>query len=171
MTLALRDIGRAESRGETSITLSQIDASPIGRRLKRPALALGASGLRSLALASYMLLASCSFTVQRIGTVETLYFGTAKAGGAVAVTDAEWQRFVDTEIAPRFPDGFTTWEAAGQWRTKDGAIERERTHIVQIIGEEGRREADIRAIIAAYKKLFAQESVLRVRSRAGIVFQ
>lgn len=125
----------------------------------------------ALILSGTLLASSCTFTVVRIGTVETLYFGTAKAGGAVAVTDAEWQHFVDTEISPRFPNGFTTWDAAGQWRTKDGSIERERTHIVQIVGYDDARAGDIRAIVDDYKKLFAQESVLCVRTRAGIAFQ
>jgi hypothetical protein len=42
---------------------------------------------------------------------------------------------------------------------------------VQIIHAEGRHERDIAEIIAAYKKQFAQESVLRLRGRAGVAFQ
>ena len=109
------------------------------------------------------------FDVYRVEAVETLYFGTAKADGSV-VADAEWQRFVTTVIAPRL-EGFTTWDAEGLYRTSAGVVERERTHIVQIVHRDGQHERDIAEIIAAYKKTFAQESVLRLRGRAGVAFQ
>jgi hypothetical protein len=95
--------------------------------------------------------------------LETLYFGTQKPDGSAPVTDAEWQQFLNDEITPRFPSGLTTWDASGQWRDQHNVIERERTHIVQIVhgaGDEGK----IAAIIEAYKKRFAQEAVFRVRS-------
>ena len=57
----------------------------------------------------------------------------------------------------RFP-GFTHWEAHGEWKG-----EREESHVVQIVHPPG-HEADVAAIIDAYKKRFAQEAVLQVRS-------
>jgi hypothetical protein len=96
--------------------------------------------------------------------LDTLYFGTQKPEGGV-VTDAEWQQFLAGEITSRFPSGLTTWEASGQWRDAHNVIEHERTHIVQIVHpSNGDAEGRIAAIIAAYKKRFAQESVLRIRS-------
>jgi len=96
--------------------------------------------------------------------LDTLYFGTQKPEGGV-VTDAEWQQFLADEITSRFPSGLTTWEASGQWRDAHNVIERERTHIVQIVHpSNGDAEGRIAAVIAAYKKRFAQEAVLRVRS-------
>jgi hypothetical protein len=102
--------------------------------------------------------------------MDLLYFGTGKADGTV-VSDVEWQRFVDTEITPRFPDGFTVWDASGQWRTKSGSIEKERTHVLQIVHFDDGHESDFLAIISAYKRLFDQEAVLRVRTRSAIAFQ
>lgn len=84
-----------------------------------------------------------------------------KADGS-AVTDAQWQRFVADVIAPRV-EGFTTWDADGLYRGQH-----ERTHIVQIVHGDERAIIDI---IAAYKKQFAQESVLWLRGRAGVAFQ
>src|SRR5437763_117712 len=82
-----------------------------------------------------------------------------------AVTDAEWQKFLAEEITARFPSGLTTWEASGQWRDEHNVIERERTHIVQVVHPaSGDVEGRITAIIALYKKRFAQEAVFRVRS-------
>jgi hypothetical protein len=96
--------------------------------------------------------------------LDTLYFGTQKPEGGV-VTDAEWQQFLAGEITSRFPSGLTTWEAAGQWRDAHNVIERERTHIVQIVHRaNGDDQGRIAAIIATYKKRFAQEAVFRVRS-------
>jgi hypothetical protein len=96
--------------------------------------------------------------------LDTLYFGTQKPEGG-AVSDAEWQQFLADEITSRFPSGLTTWEASGQWRDTHNVIERERTHIVQIVHRSsGEDEGRIAAIIATYKKRFAQEAVLRVRS-------
>jgi hypothetical protein len=97
--------------------------------------------------------------------LDTLYFGTQKPDGSAPVTDAEWQQFLADEITSRFPSGLTTWEASGQWRDAHNVIERERTHIVQIVHRShGEDEGRIAAIIAAYKKRFAQEAVFRVRS-------
>ena len=122
---------------------------------------------RSTALAALLLLGACvHFDVYRVEVVDTLYFGTMKADGS-SVTDAQWQRFVADVIAPRL-EGFTTWDGEGLYRTRSGAVQHERTHIVQIVRADERAVAEI---IAAYKKQFAQESVLRLRGRAGVAFQ
>ena len=94
--------------------------------------------------------------------LDTLYFGTQKPEGGV-VSDGEWQQFLADEITSRFPSGLTTWEASGQWRDQHNVIERERTHIVQIVHGSG-DEGKIVAIIDLYKKRFAQEAVFRIRS-------
>jgi len=96
--------------------------------------------------------------------MDTLYFGTQKPEGGV-VTDAEWQQFLAEEITSRFPSGLTTWEASGQWRDEHKVIERERTHIVEIVHPVSREDEErIDVIIALYKQRFAQEAVFRVRS-------
>lgn len=125
---------------------------------------------RSTVIAALLFASACvHFDVYRVDVVDTLYFGTAKADGSV-VGDAEWKRFINDVIAPRV-EGFTTWDADGLYRTKAGIVERERTHIVQIVHADVRHERDIAEIIAAYKRQFAQESVLRLRGRAGVAFQ
>jgi hypothetical protein len=130
---------------------------------------LTARGRNAAALAALLLAACVHFDVYRVEAVDTLYFGTMKADGSV-VADAEWQRFLGETIVPRV-EGLTTWDAEGLYRTQGGAVQRERTHVVQIVHADGRYEREIAEIIAAYKKAFAQESVLRVRTRAGIAFQ
>jgi hypothetical protein len=126
---------------------------------------------RNLVLVAALVLQSaCSVQVYRVEVCDRLYFGTARLD-APAVTDEEWQRFVDEEIAPRFPDGFTTSEAQGQWRTREGVVQRERTHAVLIVHGEGSGGPEIAALIATYKKRFAQEAVLRTREQCSVAFQ
>ena len=102
-------------------------------------------------------------------TSELLYFGTAMPQGVVPA-DA-WRGFVDDVITPRFPDGLTTWAAAGQWRPAGGALVREASTVLNIVHPaDARSDAAIAEIIDAYKKRFQQESVLRVSSAACVAF-
>jgi hypothetical protein len=96
---------------------------------------------------------------------DTLYFGTARPGGIVG--PAEWSDFLRDEVTPRFPNGFTAWDAAGQWKSSRGSIEREASHVVSILHPpDAPSDAAVRAIVAAYKSRFAQEAVLRVTAGA-----
>lgn len=101
---------------------------------------------------------------ERIGVTETLYFGTAKTGGAV--TRDEWNRFFHGTVTPLFPDGLTSWETQGQWRASDGAIEREASYVLQIAHAD-RLEDDraVQTMMRKYADDFRQDAVLRVRSR------
>ena len=58
-----------------------------------------------------------------------LYFGRLQPDGTV-VSDAEWRTFVAEEITPRFPDGFTVFDALGQYRGRDGQIVSEPTKVL-----------------------------------------
>jgi hypothetical protein len=124
------------------------------------------SAMRTVSALLVLLTLSCAgLAVYEQQEMDTLYFGTQKPDGSAPVTDAEWQQFLADEITSRFPSGLTTWEASGQWRDEHNVIERERTHIVQLVHPVSRDvEGRITAIVAAYKKKFAQESVFRVRS-------
>ena len=47
--------------------------------------------------------------------VAELMFGR-KIGDRIGVSEAQWARFLDREITPRFPDGLTVIDTRGQWR-------------------------------------------------------
>jgi Protein of unknown function (DUF3574) len=95
---------------------------------------------------------------------ETLYFGRNRPGGST-VSDTEWRAFVDDAIVSRFPDGFTVVDAEGHWRSGDGAIEREVSQVVIVLhADDAASDAAVGAIVADYKRQFAQEAVLRERS-------
>jgi hypothetical protein len=97
---------------------------------------------------------------QKPSQVAELMFGR-KIGDRIGVSEGEWGRFVDREITPRFPDGLTVFNAAGQWRDKaSNKIVREPSKIVQIVlpGDDGEL-ARLNEIAAAYKTRFKQQSV------------
>jgi hypothetical protein len=103
--------------------------------------------------------------------VAELLFGR-KIGNRVGVTEAQWARFVDREITPRFPDGLTVFNASGQWRdSKRNAIVREPSKIVQIV-LPGKADDETRLgeIAAAYKTRFRQQSVGIVLRGACVTF-
>jgi hypothetical protein len=112
---------------------------------------------------------ACRGAAQPMARLELL-FGRARAGGP-AVSDAEWADFLDGEVTPRFPDGFTALGGAGQWRGRDGAVLREpSTMLVIWYRPSAAREADIEAVRAAYKRRFGQESVLRADGLSCVSF-
>lgn len=89
-----------------------------------------------------------------------LYFGSDIAGAA-AVSEEDWQRFVDQEIAPRLPNGFTVEDANGAWRGDDGKTVHEASkHLIVVLAGAPDEEARLEAIRTAYKRRFRQQSVL-----------
>src|SRR5689334_19268923 len=51
----------------------------------------------------------------RRGIVAQLIFGR-NIGNRLGVGEADWIRFLDQEVTPRFPDGLTVLNGRGQWR-------------------------------------------------------
>jgi hypothetical protein len=100
---------------------------------------------------------------------DSLYFGGAYPDGVV--TPEQWKAFVDAVVTPRFPEGLTAWEAAGQYRTAAGIIQHEPAWVLQLVHAESRAaEAAIQEIRIAYQTQFKQEAVLRVHSKACVSF-
>ncbi|MFP5212238.1 MAG: DUF3574 domain-containing protein [Acidobacteriota bacterium] len=100
---------------------------------------------------------------------DMLYFGTERPDGKV--TPTEWQRFLEDVVTPLFPQGFTSWEAVGQWQGTGGRIVREPSYILQIVHENGlKQEEAIQSIISAYKEKFRQDSVMHLRALACTSF-
>jgi hypothetical protein len=99
---------------------------------------------------------------QSPGRTAQLFFGR-DVGDQVGVSEADFARFVDEELTPRFPDGLTVLDAAGQWRGADGVIVREPSKVV-ILALPGRAGGGDRldAVREAYKRRFSQEAVMVV---------
>jgi hypothetical protein len=129
--------------------------------------ALAAAGIFAHSPAS----ASCTAPLKPMQRIE-LMFGRNVRGHA-GVGDAAWARFLAREITPRFPDGLTVLDAAGQWRDPaTGRIGREPSRLVIIVTGGGGVPADekITAIVAAYKQRFRQKSVGVVASAVCAAF-
>ena len=89
-----------------------------------------------------------------------LLFGR-KIGDRVGVSEADFSRFVDQEVTPRFPDGLTILDATGQYRDNErGRLIREPSKLMLIAmpDEAGNRDK-LAAIAEAYKRRFSQQSV------------
>jgi hypothetical protein len=94
---------------------------------------------------------------------EELFFGRGMAAGG-EVSDSAWQRFVESEIIPRFPDGLTILDANGHWRSEAGPIVRERSWVLVLYHPaDPAADRKVAELAEAYRKAFAQEAVLRDR--------
>lgn len=99
-----------------------------------------------------------------------LYFGLNKPDGG-AVSEEDWNKFLEAEVTPRFPGGFTVLEGYGQFKDSNEKIVREESRVLVVFYPKKQREAvnpKIEELRAAYKKQFNQESVLRLDFRQSV---
>ena len=100
---------------------------------------------------------------------ELLYFGTAKPIGLVSVE--EWSAFLGSAVTPRFPQGLSAWQAAGQWKSAGGSLTHENSFVLNVVHPESEAaERAVQAIVTEYKSRFQQAAVLRVKSYACVSF-
>ncbi|MGK7929146.1 MAG: DUF3574 domain-containing protein [Spirulina sp.] len=103
--------------------------------------------------------------IARLWIKEELYFGRALPNGSM-VSDEQWREFVEEEISPRFPDGFSVVDVSGYYRNT-----REATKLLIILHQNTPEvEKMLVDIIKTYKQRFQQESVLRIRDRVRVQF-
>jgi hypothetical protein len=100
----------------------------------------------------------CVAQQQRMLSIDLLF---GRGSGGLRVSEQAWTQFLAREITPRFPDGLTVFDAAGQWRgPQGGGILRERSKVVMIVVPENPPVHErIDAIAEAYKRQFKQQSV------------
>ena len=94
--------------------------------------------------------------------VETMLFlGLARPGGAVS--EEEFNQFVESEVVPRWKEGFTILAGQGLWYSEPRQItEREPSRVLVRFHDGGNEaSAGIEAIRTAYVSAFAQDAVLR----------
>jgi hypothetical protein len=113
---------------------------------------------------------ACHAPLRAMQQVELL-FGR-DIGGRIRVSEAAWSHFLAREVTPRFPDGLTVLDSLGQWRDlrggrgrhgrrgQHGRLVREPGKVVVIVAPDtAKTYDDAAAIVAAYKRLFRQQSV------------
>ena len=102
---------------------------------------------------------ACPAGQERLKTAQ-LFFGQ-QIDGKPTVSDADFHRFVEDELTPRFPDGLTVLNADGQWRASGNPLVRDASKVVLIVlPARGDASSRIEAVQGAYKRRFRQDSVL-----------
>jgi hypothetical protein len=97
-----------------------------------------------------------------------MYFGRDVPGGGF-VNDADWAGFAAKILTSAFPDGFTVYQALGQWRDPgSGAVVREQSFVVESVGAVSAGKVD--AVVQAYRRAFRQVSVGLVSAEVCAVF-
>ena len=89
-----------------------------------------------------------------------LFFGRSIPGRA-ELTDQEWANFTQQVVTPRLPDGFTAFDAEGQWMNPaTHRIIAERTKVIVVaVPDTPATISAIAAIKDAYRRQFHQQSV------------
>jgi Protein of unknown function (DUF3574) len=99
-----------------------------------------------------------------------LFFGLRKPNGA-EVNNADFQRFLDREVTPRFPDGFTIISGQGQFKDASSAILQERSKLLILLYPiTATSSQQIEQIRKAYITAFQQQSVLRADNLSCAAF-
>lgn len=134
--------------------------------------AAGAAGLSLLLLSACATPgapAGCRAGSEMRGLAE-LYFGR-DVGDAPGVSDADWAAFLDQEVTPRFPEGLTVVDGAGQWRGENGEVVREASKVLTLVLSGRPDEPErLEAVRNAYKARFRQEAVMMVERRSCVGF-
>jgi hypothetical protein len=104
--------------------------------------------------------AACPFPEQKPMLVVQMFFGRS-VPHRHPVTAAEWNSFLKRTVTPLFPDGFTVYDAYGQWLSPQShAVSRDPTKVMVIATAD---TAEVRAKVAEisgkYRQRFHQESV------------
>lgn len=113
----------------------------------------------------------CPLPGQKPMLVVKMYFGQAMPGGRT-VQPRAWTRFLSASVTSRFPDGFTVYDAYGQWMDpKMKAPSHERTKVVEIATPDGpASRAAITDIANRYRADFHQQSVGIVTNNSCAAF-
>ena len=99
-----------------------------------------------------------------------LYLGRGMPDGGI-VDEAGFRRFVDEVVTPRFPDGLSILDVAGQYRDAAGTVRREPSKLlVLLVPEAPVVSGRVAEIVSGYKRMFRQESVLRVERPVCLAF-
>lgn len=100
-----------------------------------------------------------------------LYFGLSRRG-ADDVSEAEWRQFVNAEVVPAFPGGFTELSAIGHFR-QDGTSHHEPVRVLVILNPPEQAVAAGRKLDElgrSYCRRFSQDAVLRADAPTHLTF-
>ena len=102
-----------------------------------------------------------------------LYFGLGPADHPEqGISETRWRQFLDKEVTPRFPAGFSVIDVYGQWQGKnEREPERIRTKMLAVdYPNLAANRKKIEAIRSAWKQITGDQSVMRVTVPADVSF-
>ena len=101
--------------------------------------------------------------------VAQLFMGR-NIGQTLGVSEQDFARFLDREVSPRFPGGFTVQDGQGRW-FHEGVVYNEPSKVVRLIlsGQPDDRRK-LGEIAAAYEDQFRQDAVLTTVHSACVSF-
>jgi hypothetical protein len=107
---------------------------------------------------------------QKLIQVE-MFFGRDVEGHG-EVTNKQWSNFLASDVAPRFPDGFTVFDASGEWlNPATHFASDEASKVLLILARPSDSvAADVAAIADSYKRKFRQQAVGVVTSESCAAF-
>jgi hypothetical protein len=139
------------------------------RRLGAVMVAAALTGLAGCVSTTVVKAPPCSSGQEAQRTAQ-LFFGR-NIGDKQGVSEADFQKFVDQEITPKFPDGLTVIDGGGQWRGEENKLIREAAKVVLIVlPKRGDAAARIEAVRNAYKIRFHQDAVLLITQSSCVSF-
>lgn len=100
----------------------------------------------------------------------TLYLGRGISGASIG--DEAFRAFIEEEVTPRFPSGFTLSHGEGAWKNtmlKNTIYEKSTMLIVLHPGSKTERQV-LREIANAYRTRFHQQAVIEARHNVCVAF-
>lgn len=139
------------------------------RALGAGIVAAGLAGLTGCATTPPQALPTCPAGQEAHRTAQ-LFFGR-NIDDKPGVSEAEFRKFMDEDVTPKFPDGLTVMDGGGQWRGEENRLIREASKVVLIVLPKGREVSGrIDTVRNAYKTRFHQEAVLLITQAACVSF-
>lgn len=113
----------------------------------------------------------CPLPGQKEMLIVKMYFGQNMPGGRTVQSRA-WTHFLSAAVTSRFPDGFTVYDAYGQWMDpKMSKPGQERSKVVEIAAPDSlAARTAITDIARSYRESFHQQSVGIVTSTSCATF-
>ena len=121
----------------------------------------------------FIYVCSCSTSLKNQNSMNQtiLIFGMSTPDG-MNVTKKQWNSFLKNYVTPAFKEGFTVIDAYGQYLCKKNKIVKENSKILLLLHNNTKQQkTSITSIINCYKKLFQQESVLKISSSPNVSFK
>jgi hypothetical protein len=137
--------------------------------MKRAVLIAAAAGVLALGGCATLDAPACPAGQEPMRTAQ-LFFGQ-NVDGKQGVSEAQFRKFVDEELTPRFPAGLTVLDGGGQWKGSENKLIRDAAKVVMLVLPNGADSSrKLNEARKAYTQRFHQRSVLLITQSACVDF-